>query len=289
MIPTRFSYTAPTTVEEALAALASDPGARVLAGGQSLIPAMSLRRVAPSALVDLGRISGLAGISDRGPGGVRLGTSVTLEELAASSLVSARAAALADAAAVAGDVQVRRRGTLGGAIADGHPAGDLIAAAIALDGSVTLLGRDGARSVPAPEIVTGPYSTVIGQGEILTGLDVPAVPGRTGSAYIKLRHPGSNYAICGAAAAVALDERGAVIALRLALAGAVDRPCLVPGVALPADPGSDAGPREAARAVEAAGLPFVSDLAASGEYRAHLAPILAARATGAALRRARDA
>ena len=286
MIPVAFDYVTPATLDEAIALLAFNLDARVIAGGQSLIPAMSTRRLAPSMLVDLRRIAGLRGITALDGSGVRVGAATTLDELGTSMELRSRASALADAAVAAGDTQVRHLGTLGGALADGHPAGDLIAAVSVLDAVVTLVGPDGERSMPAAQLVTGPYQTCIGRGEILISVHVPAPAGRSGSSYVKVRHPGSGYAICGAAAAAILGADGGVLSVRVALTGVADHSAIVEGIRTGG--GAETMAQAAAAAVGAAGLAFVSDLAASGEYRAHLAGVLAGRAVDAAVWRARQ-
>lgn len=289
MIPATFDYTSPRTLDEAVGLLAGRADARVIAGGQSLIPAMTVGRLAPALLVDVRAIDDLRGIATADAGGLRIGAATTLDELATSADVRTRAGALADAAAAAGDPQVRNRGTLGGALAEGHPAGDLIAAAIALAATITLVGPDGSRSVPADAFVSGPFATTAGADEILTSLAVPAPAAGSGSAYLKQPHPGSGYALCGAAASVTLRDHE-VTAVHLALTGATDHPAVID---VPMADGAGRSPESAARAagaaIDAAGLTFVSDLAASAEYRAQLARVLAGRVVNAAAQRAREA
>ncbi|MFN8621799.1 MAG: FAD binding domain-containing protein [Chloroflexota bacterium] len=274
MIPANLAYQAPATLAEAIALLAGTPGATVLAGGQSLIPALTTGRASASLLVDLRRVPGLAGITRSG-GTLRVGAATTLDALASSAEVAGGWGALADAARAAGDAQVRNRATVGGSLAAGHPAGDLIAAAIALGGVVVAAGPGGERRIPGAALVVGPYRTSLAAGEIVVALEVPAASGA--SAYVKQRHPGSGYAIVGVAAAVATGADGAVSAVALAITGAGDAPVAVDGAAL-----AGRSPAEAATAapdtVAAAGLRATTDLAASAEYRAHLAGVLAGRA-----------
>lgn len=286
MIPVKFGYASPATLEEAVALLARHTNAAVLAGGQSLIPAMTVRRVAPGLLVDLRQIPGLRGISTADRGGLRIGGATTLDEIAASTRCRSGWTALAEAAEAAGDAQVRNRGTIGGALADGHPAGDMIAAAIALDAAVNVTGTAGARAIAAADFATGAYRTSLQPGEIVTSVDLPAPAARSGSAYVKLRHPGSGYAICGVAAAVTVQADGTIGASRIAVTGAADHPTRLPSVERAvlgqAPPKASAA---VAKAIAGAGLSWTSDLAASADYRAHLASVLTERAVAAARQR----
>jgi aerobic carbon-monoxide dehydrogenase medium subunit len=273
----------PATLEEAVGLLTDHAGAAVIAGGQSLVPAMTVRRTAPSMLVDVRRIKALRGISVAGGSSdLHVGAATTLAEIADDARIRSGFVALAEAAEAAGDPQVRNRGTIGGSLADGHPAGDVIAAAIALDAVITLAGPTGAREVHAADFVTGPYETVRRAGEIVTGIAFPAAPKGSGSAYVKLRHPGSGYAICGVAAAVTVDG-GTIATVRIAMTGATGHPARLEG-AEEAAAGTAVG--GAAAAIEAAvihsRLHFTTDLAASAAYRKHLTGVLAGRAVATA-------
>jgi carbon-monoxide dehydrogenase medium subunit len=286
IIPVKFEYATPATLEEAIGLLTDHAGASVVAGGQGLVPAMTVRRMAPSMLVDVRRIKGLRGISAAGGSSdLHVGAATTLAEIADDAGIRSSFTALAEAAEAAGDPQVRNRGTIGGSLADGHPAGDIIAAAIALDAVITLAGPSGARDVAAAAFVTGPYETVRRAGEIVTGIAFPAGSGERASAYVKQRHPGSGYAICGVAAAVSVHG-GTIQSVRIAVTGATAHPARLEG-AEDAAAGSAAG--QAAAAVEAAvvhsRLHFTTDLAASAGYRKHLAGVLAGRAVAIATQR----
>lgn len=280
IIPVKFEYAAPTTLDEAVRLLAGNASALVLAGGQSLIPAMTVRRVAPALVVDVRQIDGLRGIANLEVGaGLRIGAATSLAEIAANEAIRDRYTALAEAAEAAGDAQVRNRGTIGGSLADGHPAGDLIAAAIVLDATVNLVGPKGTRKVAAADLVTGPYATDLKPGEIITAVELPAPAHGSGSSYVKQRHPGSGYAICGVAAALTVGKGGEVGAVRVAVTGAAEHPRRLDGAE---DAATGKSLAEASAAAEAAvahsRLKFVADLAASAEYRKHLAGVLAGRA-----------
>ena len=286
IIPVKFEYVTPATLEEAIGLLTDHAGASVVAGGQSLVPAMTVRRTAPSMLVDVRRIKGLRGISAAGTSGdLHVGAATTLAEIADDARIRSGFATLAEAAEASGDPQVRNRGTIGGSLADGHPAGDIIAAAIALDAVITLTGPSGAREVPAADFVTGPYETVRRAGEIVTGIAFPAPSGDRSSAYVKQRHPGSGYAICGVAAAL-IVHGGKIQSARVAITGATGHPTRLEG-AEEAATGTAVG--QAAAAVEAAvvrsRLHFTTDLGASAAYRKHLAGVLAGRAVAIATQR----
>jgi aerobic carbon-monoxide dehydrogenase medium subunit len=291
VIPVKFTYRSPATIEEATALLVGHAKAAVLAGGQSLIPSMTVRRTAPSMLVDIRKIGGLRGISKLPrKGGLRIGAATTLDEISGSPVVAATHEALAEAAGSVGDPQVRHRGTIGGALADGHPSGDLIAAAIALDATVNVSGPKGTRAIAAADLVTGPYATSLARGEIITSVDLPAAAARSGSAYLKIRHPGSGYAVCAVAAALTVGADGTVGSVRIAVTGAADAPVRL-GAVEKAGVGKTVADAAAAagKATTKAGLTYRSDLAASAEYRAHLASVLTERAVALAGERAGSA
>lgn len=288
IIPVKFDYAAPATLEEAVVILAGNPDASVIAGGQSLIPALTVRRTAPSVLVDISQIASLHGISSAGdPAVLRIGATTTLAEIAADASIRSKHTALAEAAGSVGDPQVRHRATVGGSLGAGHPAGDVIAAAIALRAAIVLVGPAGTRRVAAEDFVTGPYATAAGAGEIITSVEIPAGASGGGSAYVKQRHPGSDYAICGVAAAVTLGSGGSVEAVRLAVSGAAEHPRRLEGAEEAAAGKSLADAVAAAgAAVAQAHLKGASDVAATAAYRKHLAGVLAGRAITSAGQRA---
>jgi carbon-monoxide dehydrogenase medium subunit len=287
IIPVKFDYAAPETLEEAVGILAGNADASVIAGGQSLIPALTVRRTAPSVVVDISQIASLHGISSADdPAGLRIGATTTLAEIAADPAIRTGHTALAEAAESVGDPQVRHRATIGGSLGAGHPAGDVIAAAIALRAVIVLAGPDGTRRVAAEAFVTGPYATAIRAGEIITSVEIPAAAPGSGSAYVKQRHPGSGYAICGVAAAVTVGA-GGIEAVRLAVSGAAEHPRRLEGAEDAASGKSIADAAAAAsEAVAHAHLKGVSDVAATAAYRKHLAGVLAGRAIDLAGQRA---
>lgn len=263
MIPARTEYVRPTSPEEALEAL-SDPDAKALAGGQSLLPAMKLRLARPGLLVDIGRLD-LAGV-DTANGELRIGALTTWDELAGSETFRRPAlAAVAECAAGIGDLQVRNCGTIGGGFAHADPASDMPAVALALGARVTARSRDGEREVEADELFVGPFATALATEELIADVIVPVPPPGSGSAYASVEHPASGFALAGVAALVRPDGRAT-----LAVTGIAGRPLLLGDEAELAD-------------VEVAGDRF-----APAEYRRHLAEVLCLRALDSARARAEE-
>ncbi|HMC68448.1 MAG TPA: FAD binding domain-containing protein, partial [Mycobacteriales bacterium] len=173
MIPSDFDYVAPSSVDEAVAALANaGEDAKVIAGGQSLMPVLRLRLAAPTVLVDLGRIDELRGVRDDGDTLV-IGAMTTYYGLLGNPLISKHALLLADATRTVADPQIRHRGTLGGAIAHADPAGDLCAPVLAMDATMTAVSPSGRRSIPASEFFVDYFTTALQPDEILTEIRLP--------------------------------------------------------------------------------------------------------------------
>lgn len=284
MIPVRFDYAAPASLDEAVALLEKNgPSAQVLAGGHDLLPKMKLRQLSPGVLVDLRQIPGLRQIEQRsGPDGVPylyLGAMVTCAELAAHAVVQANARVLIEAAKSIGDVQVRNVATLGGNLACGDPAADLAAAALAIGLVVHTIGPHGSRAIGADEFFVGPNQTALSAGEIIKEVSLPLAPARSGSAYEKIKHPASGYPLCGVAAVVTLSDRETVASCRVGLTGAATHPVRLREVEN-ALTGAGPTPREINSVAQLAdaGLTFISDLGASSDYRANLARVLTKRA-----------
>lgn len=274
MIAAADAYQAPSTLDDA-SRLAAQPGAVVLAGGQSLITELKRGALRPSLVVDLRRIESLRSSGDDGWGAM-----VTLDELAPGA-----PSALTDALAAIRDPQVRNRATIGGSVALVHQGADLPAVALALGAVITITGPGGSRSIEAAEFVTAPLAA----GEIVTAVRIPAAPPRSGSAYEKLPNPGSGYAICGVAAAVTLSTDGTVEAAAVGLAGAGPTALALTATAAALVGGRGTEEEVAKAAASAAdGLKFPSDLAAPADYRAHLTRVLTARALRRAIRRATE-
>lgn len=220
MIPAAVRYQRAASLEEALHALA-DPDAKALAGGQSLLPVLKLRVARPSLLVDIGHLE-LSGL-ERRDDELRIGALTTWDALShASELEEPSLAAIADCARDVGDLQVRNRGTVGGSLAHADPASDLPAVVLALGARLVIHSADGERVMDATEFFLGPFTTALGVGELLTEVVVPVAAGG-GSAYVKVEHPASGFALAGAAALVRADGSRSV-----AVTGVGDRATLLP-------------------------------------------------------------
>jgi carbon-monoxide dehydrogenase medium subunit len=283
-----FDYYRARSVADAHQLLAAHPGAKLLAGGHSLLPLLKLRLAAPPALVDIGRIPELRGIARQGDE-IRLGALTTHAELAASPELRNAATALADAAAMVGDPAVRNRGTIGGNIAHADPASDLPTVLVALDARIVAAGSGGERTIPADQFFTGIMTTALAEDEIVTAIEVPASGRGHGSAYEKFSHPASRYAVLGVAAWVAVSN-GTCSAARVALggllpnarrAGSVERALI--GKALDEDAIAAAADQVAADL----GNDVAGDIYASAEYRGAMAPVFTKRALANAAARAR--
>jgi carbon-monoxide dehydrogenase medium subunit len=282
VIPAPFTYARPTTVDEALQAIAEGgEDVKVLAGGQSLIPVMRLRLAAPETVVDLGRIDELRGIRDEGDALV-LGAMTTHSDVLADGLVAQHAPLIAQATATVADRQVRHRGTFGGALAHADPAGDLPAVALALDAEFVLAGPEGRRAVPARDFFVDYLTTALEEGEILVEVRVPKLAGRWGMHYEKLNRVAQAWSIVAVAAAVRRED-GHIAEARIGLTNMGPTP-LRAGAAEAALAGAeataDAIAAAAARAAE--GTSPTSDLNAQADYRQHLAQVLTRRAVSAA-------
>src|SRR6185369_2032526 len=219
MIPTQFDYQAPTTLEEAVALLASDlDGAKVLAGGHSLIPAMKLRLAQPQLLVDIARIKSLSYIREEGDQ-IRIGATTTHYQLESSDLLKNICPLLPACAGNIGDVQVRNKGTIGGSLAHSDPAGDWPAAALALSAELVLTGPNGERTVKADSFFIDLLTTDIKPGEILREIRIKKPSGRFGQAYQKVPHPASGYAVVGVAVHLSLNSDGSCSAAGIGVTG----------------------------------------------------------------------
>jgi carbon-monoxide dehydrogenase medium subunit len=280
MIPAEFSYVRPTSIEEAAQA-AGQPGAKVIAGGQSLLPLMKLRLARPSTIVDIGRIPGLSGTHYLPDGGVEMGALTTYAQVIAETQLEWTREALSNV----GDVQVRNRGTLGGSIAHADPASDAPAIALALDYSAVLRSPRGERVVPLDGFFTGPFTTTAAEDEILVALRRPPLPDGVGGAYEKLAQPASGYAMVGVA--VVLGRSGGTIShARVALTGVGDHPYRAKAVedALVGSDGS-ASAIAAAAAHATDGVAVNSDIHANAAYRSAMAVVHTRRAIETALGR----
>lgn len=287
MYPREFEYLAPTSVDEAVAALASHPGAKVLAGGMSLLPLMKMRLFSPQTVVDIGGIPGLDDIEDRGDH-IAIGALVRHADTAASQLVGLHGKALAEAASWTGDTQVRNRGTTCGSMAHADVAADQPAGALALGATMVAASPGGTREIAAADFFVDTLASALTAEEVLVEMRIPKAGEGEGSAYDKLGRRGghSDYAVAGAAAWVKRSN-GTVADARIGLTGVASKPTLATAVA-EALIGTDGSDEAVAAAAEHAtdGLNVLEDLYGSEEYKAHLAKVYVKRALATALSRA---
>jgi carbon-monoxide dehydrogenase medium subunit len=281
MIPASFEYVAPASVEEALAALAEHGDeAKVIAGGQSLLPVLRMRLNAPAVVVDLGRIDGLRGVRDDGDV-IVVGAMTTHSEVGSDPLVREHATLVTRAIEHLADPQIRHRGTFGGALVHADPAGDLGAPALALDAEFVIAGRAGARTVPAAEFFTDVFTTAVGEDEILTEVRIPKHTG-WGAHYEKFVRVSHQWAIVAVAATVRA-EGGSIAQAAIGLTNMGSTPLRASAVeqALIGQSATEDVVRRAAEAA-AEGTAPPTDLNGDADYRRHLATVLTRRAVLAA-------
>jgi carbon-monoxide dehydrogenase medium subunit len=284
VIPAAFAYQRPTTVDEALAAISGGGSVKVLAGGQSLLPLLKMRLASADTLVDIGRLTELKGVRQMADGRIAIGALTTYAELADSP--ASHYGLLRDVLPIIGDVQVRNRGTVGGAIAHADPASDLPACLLALDAELVARSTRGERVIPIGGFFEGPFQTGLADDEILTEIRLPGPRDDAGSAYVSLEQPASGYALVGVAAVVFGNGSGGIAGANVALAGVGDHQYRAGSVesALAGSDGSGASiAAAAAHAVD--GIEVASDIHADREYRAAMAAVYTRRAIEAALSR----
>jgi carbon-monoxide dehydrogenase medium subunit len=282
MIPSGFDYVAPATIDEAVAALAqAGEDAKVIAGGQSLMPVLRLRLAAPTTVVDLGRIDELRGVREDG-GDLVIAAMTTYYDLLRDPLVGTHALLLAEATRTVADPQIRHRGTLGGSLAHADPAGDLSASVLALDATLTVAGPSGRRSIPASEFFVDYFTTELQPDEILTEIRIPKHTGWA-ARYEKFHRVAQSWSIVAVAATVEVDG-GVIRQARVALTNMVSVPVRARGVE-DALIGQSAGPEVIRAAAEhaAEGIDPMSDGNADADYRSHLAKVLTRRAVATAV------
>ncbi|WP_101950445.1 xanthine dehydrogenase family protein subunit M [Mycobacterium sp. 3519A] len=282
MIPSNFDYVAPTTVDDAVAALAeAGEDAKVIAGGQSLMPVLRLRLAAPTVLVDLNRIDELRGVRDDGDALV-IGAMTTYYSLLGNPMISKHALLLADATHTVADPQIRHRGTLGGNLAHADPAGDLAAPTLALDATLTVAGPSGRRNIPVADFFVDYFTTALQPNEILTEIRIPKHTDWAAH-YEKLHRVAQAWSIVAVAATVAVDG-GTIRQAKVALTNMAAVPMRARAVeeALIGQQASVESIRAAAEHA-ADGMNPMSDGNADAEYRSHLAKVLTRRAVTTAI------
>jgi carbon-monoxide dehydrogenase medium subunit len=281
MIPAQFEYVAPASVEEALAALAQHgDDAKIIAGGQSLLPVLRMRLNAPEVVIDLGKIDALRGVRDDGDA-IVIGAMTTHHDVRHDPLVQEHALLISKAEAEVADPQVRHRGTFGGSLAHADPAGDLGAPALALDAEIVVAGQNGTRTIAAADFFVDLFTTAMGDDEILTEVRVPKRSG-WGAHYEKFVRVAHQWPIVAVAAAVKVDG-GTISEARVGLTNMGSTPLRARAVeeALVGQPATEDAVRQAAAAA-AEGTSPPSDLNGDADYRRHLATVLTRRAVLAA-------
>jgi carbon-monoxide dehydrogenase medium subunit len=274
MIAQSFEYESPASLHEALAMIESGE-AKILAGGMSLIPMMKLRLAAPERLVDLSRIPGLTGISEKA-GSIVIGAMTTHHDIEDSRLLRAKCPLLAETASNIGDVQVRNMGTIGGSVAHADPAADYPAALLALEAKVRLITSKSERTLSVEDFLVDTLTTALEPGEILQEVIVPIEASGIGVSYQKMVQPASGFAVVGVAARVG---KGFARVGVTGLAGKAYRAKNVEKIM------QESGDIAKAAAAVTDGVDANSDLFASADYRRHLAQVYTARALTQALSR----
>jgi carbon-monoxide dehydrogenase medium subunit len=297
--PPPFTYHRPGTLDDALALLrAHGDEAKVLAGGQSLVPLLALRLASPAHLVDLAGIPGLGSVEvlldpAGQPARVRIGATVTQRQAEQHPAVQRHVPLLAEALPLIAHVQIRNAGTVCGSLAHADPAAELPAVALALEAELVVAGPAGERRVPAAEFFRSYLETALGPDEVLVAVELPAARPGSGAAYREVSRRHGDYAMVGVGVSLALDPAGCLVDVRIALAGVATTPVRAPGAeqAIAGTPGDAALPAriEHAAGLAAAALRPPADLHATAAYRTHLARVLIARALASAVERATEA
>lgn len=287
MKPPRFEYMAPRSEEEALTLL-SEHGerAKLLAGGQSLIPLMNFRLARPEIVIDINRITSLAYVRGQ-DGGVTIGALTRQHVLERAAAVVERVPVLAEACHLIGHLPIRHRGTVGGNLAHADPASELPAATVALGAEMVAASRQGRRTVAAEDFFAGPLTTILRSDELLVEIRVPGLPPRTGGAFVEISRRAGDYALLGAAALVTLDASGRCTRARIALCGAGPTPIRAAAAeqVLGGERVTGTALEEAAGRAAAATDP-PSDVHASSAFRRKLARHVTREALETAARRA---
>jgi carbon-monoxide dehydrogenase medium subunit len=287
MKPPPFEYVAPRNTDEAVALLAQyGDRAKVLAGGQSLVPLLNFRLAQPEMLVDVNRIAELAYVRSI-DSNVAIGSLTRQHALERDDAIRARLPIVAEACRLIGHLPIRHRGTVGGSLAHADPASELPAVMVALEAEMTASRKGSRRVLPADQFFTGIFSTALAPDELLTDIRVPALPPRTGSAFVEIARRAGDFALVGAAVLITLDADGRVTRARLALCGAGPTPVR----ALEAERVL-VGERPDGRALDdaiekmAAATDPPSDIHASAGFRTKLARHVGRQAIELAVRRA---
>jgi aerobic carbon-monoxide dehydrogenase medium subunit len=287
MIPAAFEYHAPSTIAEATALLSKlGEDAKILSGGQSLIPLMKLRLTSPAHLVDINAIPGLSGIRE-GDGFLRIGALTRESELEESEVVRTRYPLLHDTSKVIADPLVRNLATVGGNLAHGDPANDHPATMLAFGAEIVAVGPKGERRMPIASFFTGPFETGLKPDEILVEIRIPVPAARSGGAYLKLERKVGDFATAAVAVQVTLGANGACeqVGIGLTNVGLTPIEATKAEASLKGKAPDEAGIKRAAELAAEAAEPS-ADLRGSVEYKKDLVRVLTARALRKAVERA---
>lgn len=286
MIPPSFDYVAPKTLSDAVSALGGNENAKILAGGQSLIPLMRFRLAGPTLLVDLSQVEGLSYIQEQG-GWLKIGAMTRQSEVEFSDLVNSKYLLLSDTVKVLSDPVVRNRGTVGGNIANADPVNDQPATMLAYGAEVVAVGPKGERTIPISEFYIDLYQSALARDEILTEVRVPATKPRTGGAYLKLERKVGDYATAAVAAQVELDAQGnfASVGIGLTNVGLTALKATAAEDFLKGKAPSDENLKQAAQLAAEASQP-VADARGSEAYKRSLVRTYTIRALRLAVQRA---
>jgi len=283
VIPLKFDYEVAESVDHAIELLGEHgEEAKLLAGGHSLLPIMKLRLAAPAVLVDIGRLSGLSYVRDAGDH-IAIGALTRHADVEHDRLLQEQCGLLAYTASLVGDPQVRHRGTIGGSVAHGDPASDLPSVLLALDADFVVRGSGGERTVAARDFFQDYLQTALAPDEVLTEIRVPKLGPNAGWAYQKFNRRAQDWAVVGVAAVVE-RQNGSISSARVGLTNMGSTPLRASAVES-ALSGADAGSVAEAAQSAAEGTSPASDIAASAEFRQHLARVLTRRALEEALSR----
>lgn len=289
MKPPRFVYHDPATRDEALAQLMIHADeAKILAGGQSLVPLLNMRLAQPAYLLDINRVSDLAYIREE-HGGLAIGALTRHREIERSSLVRLRCPLLAEAMPFIGHPPIRSRGTVGGSLAHADPAAELPAVLLALGGHISAESQEGKRAIPAGAFFVSELQTALSGTELLTEAWFPFAPPRSGAAFVEVSRRHGDFALVGVAAQLTLRENGTITAAHLALLGVAPTPLRIQGVETllqDAQPSATLFSDAAEQVIVS--LDPAADMHASAEYRRRVASVLVSRALHIALERARQ-
>lgn len=277
MFAAEFEYRKAGSIADAVRLLSENPGAKLLAGGHSLIPLMRFRLARPEVVIDIGGIGGLRGIriSD---GTINIGALTTHAEIAGSAEVQQANGLLAEAAGGIGDPAVRNRGTIGGNLAHADPASDWATVLTALGATVSLQGPSGSRTIAVGDFVEDAFTTGLADDELITTVSVPVLAANQRAEYAKMAHPASFYAVVGGAVVVTMDGNRCTAA-SVAVGGLTPRPVkaaaveqALSGTTLTMDSIADATSR-LSEDISAAGVDVIGDVYASADFRSQVAPV----------------